>query len=229
MDCLLCQLFLLLALFSAPSTTYYVSSYLKLPEYTSVALRAVTSTSQTNSFQDLQRCLAKEYASFFDPMERRFYASEVEFIDPLTSFRGIDKYKNNVDMLAGRTGIGSFLFEDASIVLHNVKILGENQLQTRWTLQVTAKALPWKPRARFTGISIYTVNTGGKVVKQEDYWDSVNLLNGKYLKMSLQDGIKDFIGQTKREVGAALSAPELPVRISEINSFNLVISSVCLV
>ena len=57
-------------------------------------------------------------------MERQFYADNVNFVDPLTSFTGIEKYQNNVDMLAGRTTLGKFLFEDANIVLHNIKDLG---------------------------------------------------------------------------------------------------------
>ena len=131
-------------------------------------------------------------------MERQFYAEDVTFVDPLTSFTGIDKYQNNVDMLAGRTSLGRILFDDANIVLHNIKDLGENRIQTRWTLQVNVKFLPWKPRAKFTGVSIYTVSGepgSEKVVRQEDYWDSVNLKGGKYQAMGFVDGLSDFLGQ----------------------------------
>eukprot|EP01031_Cornospumella_fuschlensis_P031505 gene31505-38076_t len=163
-------------------------------------------------FPELQRCLAKEYASFFKPMERRFYSPDVQFIDPLTSFRGIDKYQSNVDMLAGRSTMGKFLFEDASIVLHNVEVLSDNQLQTRWTLQVTVKA-PWQPRAKFTGISLYTLDSEGRVAKQEDYWDSVNLINGHYVKKGVAEGLGDFAEQLQKPSGAELSAPEMPYEL----------------
>ena len=126
-------------------------------------------------------------------MERSFYDQNVRFIDPMTEFTGVDAYQNNVDTLAGRTGLGKLLFEDASIVLHNIYQLEPNKLQTRWTLQVTAKLLPWKPRAKFSGISIYAVDDRGKVLQQEDYWDSVNLYRGNYVTVSKLDGISSSI------------------------------------
>lgn len=176
-------------------------------------------------FPELERCLSKEYASFFSPMNKKFYADDVMFIDPMTSFTGIDKYQNNVDMLAGRTTLGKLLFEDASIVLHNIKEIDLDasssssssvsitQIQTRWTLQVTVKALPWKPRARFSGVSIYTIDATGLIVKQEDFWDSVNLIRNKYITKPMTEGLLDFLGQLKNEKGAEMAAPELPYEL----------------
>ena len=160
---------------------------------------------------NLQKCLRKEYASFFSPMERQFYSSNVEFIDPLNSFIGIDKYQNNVDLLAGRTALGKILFSNAVINLHNIEQLGTNRLRTRWTLQVTVKFLPWQPRPKFSGISDYTISNDGVVVKQEDYWDSINLIDGEYKAVSKNEGITDFLNQLKKESNAEMSAPELPV------------------
>ena len=88
-------------------------------------------------FPDVEKCLIREYSSFFSPMERKFYSPNVKFIDPMTKFEGIDKYQNNVDLLAGRVFPGKILFKDASIALHNIEQLGSNMIQTRWTLQVT--------------------------------------------------------------------------------------------
>jgi|MDTB01.2.fsa_nt_gb hypothetical protein len=173
----------------------------------------------SSRYSGLEKTLKKEYASFFSPMERQFYAEDVTFVDPLTSFTGIDKYQNNVDMLAGRTSLGRILFDDANIVLHNIKDLGENRIQTRWTLQVNVKFLPWKPRAKFTGVSIYTVSGepgSEKVVRQEDYWDSVNLKGGKYQAMGFVDGLSDFLGQifdNPDSGGAEMAAPELPYEL----------------
>lgn len=50
--------------------------------------------------------------------------------------------------------------------------------RTRWTLSVCFNILPWKPVARFTGISEYTVDNRARVVRQVDYWDSINLIEG---------------------------------------------------
>jgi hypothetical protein len=129
---------------------------------------------------ELKRVIRKEYASFFAPMERKFYSNEVEFVDPLSAFIGVDKYQRNVDLLAGRTSLGRLLFKDASIVMHDISDLPDGRIQTRWTLQLSVKAIPWQPRARFTGVSIYSVDRSkGVVLKQEDFWDSVNLKSGK--------------------------------------------------
>lgn len=75
------------------------------------------------------------------------------------------------------------------------------------------KAIPWKPRAKFTGVSIYTVDDNGIVIKQEDFWDSINLNGGKYESVSLGDGVKDFLGQLNQEQGAEMAAPELPYEL----------------
>lgn len=49
------------------------------------------------------------------------------------------------------------------------------------------------------------------MAKQVDYWDSINLQNGKYGKVSLQEGIGDFLSQLKNDNGAQMAAQELPV------------------
>lgn len=162
--------------------------------------------------QELKKSLMREYSSFFNPMDRRFYSSDVEFVDPMTSFRGIDKYQNNVDMLAGRKGgIGKLLFRDASIILHNIRVMGSKELETRWTLQVSVR-VPGSPRAKFTGVSRYSLDDNGLIAKQVDFWDSVNLVNGNYQTKPITEGLKDFFGQLQGETGAVQSAPELPVR-----------------
>eukprot|EP01036_Dinobryon_divergens_P040801 gene40801-54002_t len=146
-------------------------------------------------------------------MEKTFYESDVSFMDPLLDITGIDKYQSNVDMLAGRNMFGSLLFKDASIALHSIVKPSENKLMTRWTLRVTVKAIPWAPTARFTGVSIYTLNSSGKVIKQEDYWDSINLKNGQYEKVPFLEGLSDFLGQLKQEAGAQVAAPEMPYEL----------------
>jgi len=105
------------------------------------------------------------------------------------------------------------MFKDASIALHTITKPEPNKLMTRWTLRVTVKSLPWAPTARFTGVSIYTLNDDLKIILQEDYWDSVNLKNGKYAKAPIIEGVTDFLSQLKQEVGAQVAAPELPYEL----------------
>jgi len=166
------------------------------------------------TYPELERALQCEYATFFSPMERRFYDDGVAFVDPLTSFAGVDKYQNNVDMLAGRTALGSILFKDASIALHKITTLEPNKVQTRWTLQFTIKLLPWQPRPRFTGVSVYTLDPKtGKVLRQDDYWDSVNLEKGEYKTRPFSQGLNDFFTCLSGDQGAEMAAPELPFEL----------------
>lgn len=175
----------------------------------------------------LKNVLEREYVSFFDPMQKEYYSQDVSFDDPMTSLSGVNSYQNNVDMLASRTLLGKFLFEDAGIVLHSITggdVGADGNISniiTRWTLRVTAKVLPWKPTARFSGISVYEVSTGGSegvlVDRQTDYWDSVNLRpnsGGQYQKVEKSLAIKDFLGQVKPDNAMAIAAgPEVPYQL----------------
>ena len=177
--------------------------------------------------EKLKGVLEREYVSFFAPMQKVYYSKDVSFDDPMTSLGGVDAYQDNVDMLASRTLLGKFLFEDASIVLHSItggEVASDGSISniiTRWTLRVTAKILPWKPTARFSGISVYEVSAGGSegavIDHQTDYWDSVNLKpqsGGQYQKVDKLIAVKDFLGQVKPEKANAVAAgPEVPYQL----------------
>jgi len=185
-------------------------------------LFAVASSTQ-ESVTELKKVLEREYVSFFNPMRTEYYATDVTFDDPLTSLAGVKAYQANVDMLSGRTLLGSILFEDGSINLHSITggEMGANgaisDITTRWTLRFTMKVWPWKPTARFSGVSIYKLRptsgpTGVQIVGQADYWDSINMLpGGNYQQVSKADALNDFLNQL--EPGgfqATPAAPELP-------------------
>ena len=193
---------------------------------------STTSTLQTN-ITKLKKILELEYTTFFNPMYTNYYSPDVTFDDPMTSLSGVQSYQNNVDMLASRTPLGKILFDDASISLHSVtggEIIEEENdnvavedLITRWTLRMTVSILPWKPTARFTGISVYKVqptttsNLGITIVGQTDYWDSINIQpnsNGNYNKVDKGIAINDFLDQLKPNGFQAQSAaPELPYQL----------------
>ena len=142
-------------------------------------------------------------------MERDYYSPTVTFDDPMTSLSGVDAYQNNVDMLSSRTLMGKVLFKDAGIVLHSVTGGDVNpadgsisNIITRWTLRVTAQVLPWQPTARFSGISVYEVKSGGpkgvQVTHQTDYWDSINIKEGgSYATVDKSIAVNDFLNQLK--------------------------------
>ncbi|KAJ1454810.1 hypothetical protein M885DRAFT_464775 [Pelagophyceae sp. CCMP2097] len=146
--------------------------------------------------EDVRACLDREYRSFFDPLEAAFYLPDVSFDDPLSSLAGLEAYRKNIDMLAGRNALGRVLFSDASINLHSCEVLGPVRLRTRWMLQMTFNALPWKPTARFTGVSEYDLDaTTLKIKAQTDYWDSIDLADGAYKRSSVTAGARDFAAQ----------------------------------
>jgi hypothetical protein len=177
----------------------------------------------------LKRIIEREYITFFNPMECEYYRDDVKFIDPLTTLSGIDSYLNNVNMLSGRTMMGSILFRDARIILHtisggNVRRYDSDQnsyeienIITRWTLKFTFQILPWQPSPAFTGISVYSLQAGGpkgvQVVQQNDYWDSINLQpGGSYEAVSNSIALQHFVslllpGSTFQ---AKSAGPELP-------------------
>mmetsp|Transcript_6170 Transcript_6170/g.15793 ORF Transcript_6170/g.15793 Transcript_6170/m.15793 type:complete len:294 (-) Transcript_6170:281-1162(-) len=160
-------------------------------------------SSFTTAKNALVRTLREEYTSMFDPMRTEFYVPSVTFKDPMISISGISAYRNNVDMLAGRTLLGRVLFKDASIELHDV-IEDDHDpyaLTTRWTLQLCMQVLPWQPYARFSGVSKYTLNDCAQVVSQRDYWDSINLSAGEYVERPALEALADFCAQLTTSAG----------------------------
>mmetsp|Transcript_4168 Transcript_4168/g.6079 ORF Transcript_4168/g.6079 Transcript_4168/m.6079 type:complete len:427 (-) Transcript_4168:104-1384(-) len=196
---------------------------------TESAATSATKMTTKDAVTQLKKILTKEYTTFFAPMYTEYYSPTVTFTDPMTSFSGVDKYQNNVDMLASRTLMGSILFTDARIALHKVTggdvddATGDiSDIVTRWTLRVTAKAFPWKPTAVFSGISVYEVvpsssSVGVQILHQTDYWDSVNLApdgSGEYRTVDKGVAIQDFVGQLKPGGFQAQAAgPELPYQL----------------
>ena len=167
---------------------------------------------QKSAVAKLMEGLRKEYDSFFQPLLPEFYNPEVSFADPLISFTGLEKYKNNVDMLAGKTPLGKACFTDCGLAMHGIKETPTG-LQTRWTLQFRFKLLPWAPLAQFTGVSQYTLDANKRVLAQQDFWDSINLQKGgAYAAVSKLDALKDFVGQLQPSGSGARQASdkELP-------------------
>ncbi|EKX40646.1 hypothetical protein GUITHDRAFT_113180 [Guillardia theta CCMP2712] len=96
-------------------------------------------------------------------------SAEVAFRDPLNKFEGIKKYQDNIQMLKD-----SPLFTDGKMDLHQVEVVDPNTVITRWTLGMTFKAFPWRPRLEFTGSTKYVLDAdSGLVVEHIDEWDSI--------------------------------------------------------
>mmetsp|Transcript_23421 Transcript_23421/g.47735 ORF Transcript_23421/g.47735 Transcript_23421/m.47735 type:complete len:270 (-) Transcript_23421:21-830(-) len=75
--------------------------------------------------------------------------------------------------------------------LHDVQIIDPTTVFTRWTLAMTFKAFPWKPRLLFTGTTKYTISAeSGLVTRHEDTWDSID--DNQPVSM---EAVLDLIGQ----------------------------------
>ena len=79
---------------------------------------------------------------------------------------------------SGKNPLGSALFSDCGLVMHVIESVSERTLRTRWTLQFRFKLLPWRPLAQFSGVSEYTLDEQARVLRQDDYWDSIDLKKG---------------------------------------------------
>ena len=95
--------------------------------------------------QELKSDLTQMFDLAYEP-KWSLYAEDVLFQDPLTRFRGMKKYQDNIQMLKD-----SPLFTGGKMDLHEVTVVDDTRVDTRWTLSMTFKPFPWQPRLLFTG------------------------------------------------------------------------------
>lgn len=97
------------------------------------------------------------------------YDPSIKFSDPISSFNNLTGYSLNVRFL---TTIFAVKFK-----LLDIGVVGPEKVVARWSMEATSRlapVLPWKPKAVFTGISEYTVDTvSGLITEHIDKWDSV--------------------------------------------------------
>ena len=111
------------------------------------------------------------------------YSPDVAFRDPLASYTGLDTYKQALKLLKDSKLSSGVRFET-----HDVSIAGKGLVRARWTLSAECPLLPWTPRVVFTGVSIYTLNSAGRVIKHEDEWDSCSTA-----ELPLLGGLRDIL------------------------------------
>lgn len=138
---------------------------------------------------DLPR-LFKQDAS--DTGHYDLYAPDVVFRDPVTAFRGVKRYKDNISFLRR-----SPIFTDTTLDTYDVQTTDENTVTTRWAMTMTVRVLPWRPRITFTGISEYGVRKSGLITSHIDKWDSLNE------KDNLRTGTPAAVLDVLRQLGPA--------------------------
>ena len=111
---------------------------------------------------DLLETLRADYERFPASPTYSLYAEAVYFKDPMTSFRGVKRYKEMIDFMTR-------WFEEMRLELHHLEQQSD-RIDSRWTLYWTTP-LPWRPRITIAGRSELLLNTEGLIVSHVDFWD----------------------------------------------------------
>ncbi|MBL1177088.1 MAG: DUF2358 domain-containing protein [Pantanalinema sp. GBBB05] len=110
--------------------------------------------------------LKADYARFPQDQTYTLYAKDVYFKDPMTQFRGIDRYQKMI-------GFIQRWFMNCHMDLHDIQRQG-NQIRSDWTLSWNTP-LPWQPLIAISGWSELTLNDDGLIVSHVDYWNCSRL------------------------------------------------------
>ncbi len=115
----------------------------------------------TRASMDIVRQLQEDYRRFPYDQTYSLYAEDVYFKDPMTEFRGCDRYKQMI-------GFIQQWFKDPKLDLHAIQQTG-SRIRTDWTLSWTTP-LPWRPRITIPGWSELDLNEAGLIISHVDYW-----------------------------------------------------------
>lgn len=110
---------------------------------------------------DIIQALKTDYRNFPKQQTFSLYAEDVYFKDPMTEFRGCDRYQKMI-------GFIDRWFTQPQLDLHSIE-QRDRHIRTDWTLQWTTP-LPWNPRISISGWSELDLNEAGLIVSHVDYW-----------------------------------------------------------
>jgi Uncharacterized conserved protein (DUF2358) len=111
---------------------------------------------------DIITILREDYAKFPIDQSYQIYAEDVYFQDPLSKFRGLDRYKKTIAFIQN-------WFKEPRLELYEIDRL-EQLITTRWSLSWNTP-LPWYPRIEITGKSEMLLNEVELIISHIDYWD----------------------------------------------------------
>jgi hypothetical protein len=110
---------------------------------------------------DILQILQADYQRFPKNQTYSIYAEDVYFKDPMSKFRGRDRYQSTIQFI-------DTWFTNPKLDLHEIQRNG-NQIRSDWTLSWTTP-LPWKPRIAIAGWSELEVNQQDLIISHIDYW-----------------------------------------------------------
>ena len=115
----------------------------------------------SKKIMDIIEILQADYQRFPQNQTYSIYAEDVYFKDPMSEFRGRDRYQRTIQFI-------ETWFADPKLDLHEIQRNG-NQIRSDWTLSWTTP-LPWKPRIAIAGWSELEVNQQDLIISHIDYW-----------------------------------------------------------
>ena len=111
---------------------------------------------------DILTILQQDYAKFPLDQSYQIYAEDVYFQDPLTRFRGLDRYHQTIEFIRK-------WFRNPQLELAAIDRV-DRLITTRWTLSWNTP-LPWRPRIEISGHSEMLLNENELIISHIDYWD----------------------------------------------------------
>jgi Uncharacterized conserved protein (DUF2358) len=105
--------------------------------------------------------LRQDYQCFPNHQTYSLYSADVFFKDPMTQFRGIERYQQMI-------GFIQTWFIDCHMTVHGIQQT-DNTIRTDWTLSWIAP-LPWRPHLEISGWSDLTLNADGLITQHVDFW-----------------------------------------------------------
>jgi Uncharacterized conserved protein (DUF2358) len=111
---------------------------------------------------DIITILRQDYAKFPLDQHYQIYAEDVYFQDPLTRFRGLDRYRKTIDFI-------QTWFQEPQLELARIEQI-DRLITTNWALRWHTP-LPWYPRIEITGRSELLLNSQSLIISHIDYWD----------------------------------------------------------
>jgi hypothetical protein len=129
---------------------------------------------------DVVQTLKEDYSRFPKDQTYSIYAEDVYFKDPMSEFRGCDRYKLMIQFI-------DTFFINTQMDLHHIQRNGDT-INTQWTLNWNTP-LPWKPRIRIDGWSELKLNSEDQIISHIDYWHCSRL-----------DVLKQHFGKREPEI-----------------------------